>query len=219
MIDLLSVCIPFFALPHKAHHHRGLTGCTCTASACCRACNPEFDPSYFFLGKLGISEPPPSASTAEKRKHPKLHRPKANSDILKLKLIDWRKSLGNPSHSLVRPASWILDDRAINTLARAHPDERASAESATTLLGRSRKFHNQYADALWSVIQQHNIDEPLRRSKKRGCTEYDAKSEAESQYVSSLRNLEQSSRPKTTRQRQIALNRQALKDTTNTTVS
>jgi hypothetical protein len=103
---------------------------------------------------------------AKKHKNKNPCRPRKNADMLMLKLMDWRRTLFNPSHTLIRPPSWIRSDKALKSLTLAHPDCITSAEDVTQLLSRSQTFHEEYAMSLWSVIVNHNDTVPIQRVKR-----------------------------------------------------
>jgi hypothetical protein len=144
---------------------------------------------------------------------------------LLLKLIDWRNTLFNPSHTLIRPSSWILSDKALKSLALAHPDRITSAEDITQFLGRSQSFHTEYATDLWTIIANHNNTVPIRRVKRIRTTNSDKENDPipddyhsqawkrEQQALSHIHNPEDDCM--TTRQRAIK-ERNTLKDSTNT---
>jgi hypothetical protein len=136
---------------------------------CCSSCNPSLDPSLFFLGTVGKSDPPPS--TAEARKAPERRRPRTNKKILLKKLQDVRATFSKPTHSIIRPPSWIIDDKDLSSLASAHPHSLTSAVDVTKRLKKSPRFHELYAEPLWEVIDEHNKQNPLRQHKRRRTTD------------------------------------------------
>jgi hypothetical protein len=125
----------------------------------------SFDPSTFFLGRVGH---PVSVVDIKTRKAPPITRPKANAKILRTSLEDWRRNHEKFAASMVMGSSWILNDSGLKALAKADPDALGGPAEVAALLEETDEFATLHAPQILEVIDQHNREHPIKHSKKGG---------------------------------------------------
>ena len=156
-----------------------------TARLCCnRHPGSDFDWYHFFRGRLLYQDPETSklyygAAEDPDREEilpPSPKKRKAGTKVratnqrrpLISRLLAWRASMHSKDPlASVRPASFVLDDMDIKTLARLHPSNVTHPGQVVDALDQTQEWQDHWSIPIFQVIQAYDSELADHRKKER----------------------------------------------------
>ncbi|KAF8132641.1 P-loop containing nucleoside triphosphate hydrolase protein, partial [Mycena galopus ATCC 62051] len=138
-----------------AHHFSG--------KWCCDNHTDNFDFNQYLLGTI-LTEAHDSDADLPAKKPRRKYRPVPQRDPVIHSLEAWRASIhaGDPVAQNF-PISYILDDTAIEHLAREVSGFFRLPSNVTEFLGETTEWHSRHALDVVTIIRQHDLSAPQRR--------------------------------------------------------